>query len=791
MRPGLSPDLPPRASRPHRPSAGSDSVAPEASTHDALPDPEYYGDAPMTHVADEGEEDDLRGTEGLDGNLAGTEHDKLSEASEDEDEEEDGDDDDDDDDDDDESLCYGSHHHNIHQQHYHQYHQHHHHHHHDPLYHHDTHHTQMAFFDDLDGYISEDLDMSDDAGVPLVDYLQVAQLLTNEMDLDASPDSDDDDYDPFGINMTDHITQTEENFSTPGSSPPPSDPPSGMTSDLSMIPISYADMLQQIQPPVTMSHVSSQLQHLQQLVGDTDDPPPNGWFEGPHPVPLTNPQPSTLHPNNYSVTDFLFHWARQARGLSGLPRERGRYPWPSRIHDLSSRDLTHVQYADLNGDQCDLQGIDWEDLGVTRKEARERRLLTYNNYVNQPGSDRWAPNLPDVALPRHQSYFRFRRMDIRQDVNLSHFQLRNILATTSRTRAFYPGDGAVCQFDAVSGRAHSVMKLQEGPGAQVSTLAADHGALVAGLFNGEYILRHLDSDDAVETACHEGVITTNPSGITNHIQVHQARGSSAPLAAFASNDTFFRVLDVSTEKWLSSEQYPFPLNCTALSPDKRLRVMVGDDFNVLITAAESSLPGGRPDVLHALSGHRDYGFACDWADDGWTVATGFQDKSVKIWDARWWSDSSGFATPVCTIRAEMAGVRGLRFSPIGSGKRVLVAAEEADFINIIDAQTFRTKQTIDIFGEIGGINFSHDGQELTALCCDNLRGGLLQLERCGLGRETRWVEDDGYSNFQEFRWRRGPTFDWPQSSFTDEKRIKESASRRRRKAAALDAMEPF
>jgi WD40 repeat protein len=180
--------------------------------------------------------------------------------------------------------------------------------------------------------------------------------------------------------------------------------------------------------------------------------------------------------------------------------------------------------------------------------------------------------------------------------------------------------------------------------------------------------------------------------------------------------------------------------------------------------------------LQKLSGHRDYGFACDWADDGWTIATAFQDKTVKIWDARRFTDSAGNAAPVCTIRSEMAGARSLRFSPIGSGKRVLVAAEEADFINIIDAQTFRSKQTIDVFGELGGISFENGGQDLMVLCCDRARGGILQLERCNQGGDFMWNSDG-----------EPITDDWRPSIFTKERHV----SRRRRRAAAHADMDPF
>jgi WD40 repeat protein len=383
-------------------------------------------------------------------------------------------------------------------------------------------------------------------------------------------------------------------------------------------------------------------------------------------------------------------------------------------------------------------------------------------------------------------------MDIKRNIHLSHFQLRNVFASTSRSRVFYPALGAIQQFNPMSGRGRAIMKLSDAPASQISTLAAGHGVLVAGGFGGEYILRHLDSGEAENTACHEGVITSSISGITNHVAVHQARTSSTPLAAFASNDNCFRVLDLSTETWLSQETHDFAPNCTAVSPDGRLRVMVGDSLDVVITAAESTRPNGEPDVLQRLSGHRDYGFACDWADDGWTIATAFQDKTVKIWDARRLTDSAGNATSVCTIRSEMAGVRSLRFSPIGSGKRVLVAAEEADFVNIIDAQTFRSKQTVDVFGELGGISFENGGHDLMVLCCDRTRGGILQLERCSQGDDFMWSSDEEEVGHEKHHRRRArTTYDWPRSMFTEGKGVSESQFRRRGMTNTHVDLDPF
>lgn len=388
-------------------------------------------------------------------------------------------------------------------------------------------------------------------------------------------------------------------------------------------------------------------------------------------------------------------------------------------------------------------------------------------------------------LPCTENFFRFRRLDLRKNINLAHFQLRNVLASTSRSQVFYPGQTSVQEYNPMTGKGKTGMKSREIPHLQVSTLAADHDTLVAGGFFGEYCFRRLSSDG--HNQVHEGTITSDNSGITNHVQLHLSRTSSSPRAAFASNDRGFRVLDIETDKFISETIFRQPVNCSAISPDRRLRVMVGDQTQVLITKAEAD---GQPEILKMLEGHGDFGFACDWADDGFTVATGFQDKSVKIWDARRWTDASGQASPVCTLGSEIAGVRTLRFSPLGSGRRVLVAAEEADFVNIYDGRTFQAKQTFDFFGEIGGVSFANEGQDLHVLCCDRARGGLFQLEKCGVGAERSWDPEDIEMRPSARRWT-DTTYDWPEFSTTPRRLPRYSQTRRKRRAAAQHSLDPF
>ncbi|KAI1143591.1 YVTN repeat-like/Quino protein amine dehydrogenase [Hypoxylon sp. FL0543] len=474
---------------------------------------------------------------------------------------------------------------------------------------------------------------------------------------------------------------------------------------------------------------------------------------GLHPMALSNANPMSLGPENPHVMQFLELWEWQSHADSQL-RASGPVPSFPQIRKLARECPRRVEYKELKGDAYDFQGINWSGLGVTRKMARCRRMATFHNYVNRSHSDSWRNAASDRLLRPVENYVRYQSMDIRRDVRLLHFQLRNILGVASRTRVFYPSFTSIKEHDPTTGRDKTAMRFDHQGAAHISTLTASDDILIAGGFYGTYHYRYLDSTGDLEA--HEGQLTTHNSGITNHVQLHPSRHSSTPLAAFASNDFGFRVVDLSTNKITSEVMYDFAMNCSALSPDMRLRVIVGDHQNVLITDAETG------EILQDLDGHRDFGFACDWAPDGWTVATGNQDKSVRIWDARKWKNSKGESTSIATVRTEMAGARSLRFSPLGSGKRILVAAEEADFVNLIDAQTFNTRQTVDIFGELGGVAFANGGHDLIALSCDLSRGGVMRLERCDAGAEDTFSY--AQRKYQEpSGWWRTPGYDWMQS----------------------------
>jgi WD40 repeat protein len=392
-------------------------------------------------------------------------------------------------------------------------------------------------------------------------------------------------------------------------------------------------------------------------------------------------------------------------------------------------------------------------------------------------------------------------MDFKPKIFLSHFQLRNLIACPSRNNICYAGGSKVHIINPLFDQKAVRLDLTDPVvqtantlpfnGIQISTIAADHNVLIAGGFGGEYGMTLLDSKPQADHV--EGIITTDPNPITNHIQIHLNRHSGLPHAAFASNDNSLRILDCTSNAMVAHHKYDYAINCSAISPDHRLRVIVGDHQDVIICDAE------KGEVLQKLAGHVDYGFACAWADNGWHVATGNQDKLIKIWDARMWTDRAGVGQPLQTIAATVAGVRSLTFSPLGSGKRVLVAAEAADVVNVINAETYASKQTLDFFGEICGVDFAPDGQALFVGIYDALRGGIMEFEKCDFGELYGRERFQGTSNTANVGslaaglMEQPVGLDWKKTNdeVVRDPRSRRTATYRQRKAARSWNMNPF
>lgn len=409
-------------------------------------------------------------------------------------------------------------------------------------------------------------------------------------------------------------------------------------------------------------------------------------------------------------------------------------------------DLVQVPHVitrdDLQGDKYDYQGIDWSVRNTTRaavrskrRECEEERLspglkgLRTVGMLPCPGrtptnaNQQWAPPIRNT-----DNFFAFRRNITSHRAYFPHFQLRNVLAATSRNDVFYAAGYKVFRTDADGSSCATVIDLSKklALAGSITTIATLNDVLIAGAFEGEYAITNLSS--TADIPCTFGrtsdFASDSKSKIVNHLHLFESRTTYHPQGVLCSNDHRLRILDCATNTFTHDFQYSAAVNCSATSPNGRMRVVVGDFQETLITNAET----GR--AFESLKTHTDDAFACAWADDGIHVATAAQDSTIVVWDARYWDK------PLTVLTSELSVPRSLRFSPVGSGPRVLVAAEADDYINIINAQTFESKQVFDFFGPLGGVTFTPDGQSLLIANGERRFGGIIELERTGWAERT-------------------------------------------------------
>ncbi|KAI9684135.1 MAG: hypothetical protein M1829_003405 [Trizodia sp. TS-e1964] len=449
---------------------------------------------------------------------------------------------------------------------------------------------------------------------------------------------------------------------------------------------------------------------------------------------------------------------------------------PNGDHFIAPGAQKYIRPRDLQNSTRDIQGIDWPRLGVTQERGREMRRQLYQNYMSlrQPQQEEPLARY----LRDRETYFRFRQTDLSNIAHLSHFQLRNVISATSRCDVYYAAKSEIVHVNPTTGKSRTIMECESNSShfsgkTKISTMTAAHGILVAGGFYGEYSMTRLDYGSKTDLV--EGMVTTNENGITNHVHTILSRSSGLPLAVFSSNDNKIRTLDCTTNRFISTHEFDWPVNCTATSPDGRLQVIVGDHTGIAITEAHSG------HTLHTLSGHSDFGFACDWADDGYHIATGNQDKQVRIYDAR------NFSAPLAILHAELAGVRSLRFSPVGSGKRVLLMAEPADYVHVVDAHLFNSEQLLPMFGEIGGVAMSPSGDEIFIANTDRRVGGIIEYERVRT-RDTTKRRNCNKERLEEAEdeFIEEGSLDWAaEHDLANDARVRNGGTKRKRRGAAL------
>jgi hypothetical protein len=92
--------------------------------------------------------------------------------------------------------------------------------------------------------------------------------------------------------------------------------------------------------------------------------------------------------SNLGLGQFLYNWG-VSTSLGEESRRRPRGPALPALYKQRSEKLAPVEISDLQGERCDLQRMNWKELGISRLEARQMRRSTYRNYTSMRFSHQW------------------------------------------------------------------------------------------------------------------------------------------------------------------------------------------------------------------------------------------------------------------------------------------------------------------------------------------------------------------------------------------------------------------
>ncbi|CAA3028945.1 uncharacterized WD repeat-containing [Olea europaea subsp. europaea] len=244
----------------------------------------------------------------------------------------------------------------------------------------------------------------------------------------------------------------------------------------------------------------------------------------------------------------------------------------------------------------DIQGIPWERLSISREKYRQTRLQQYKNYENIPLSGEGS--LKECKPTRKGGeYYEFRQNTRSVKSTILHFQLRNLVWSTSKHDVYLMSHYVITHWSSLASKRTEVLNVsghvaprEKHPGSllegftqtQISTLAVRDNLLIAGGFQGELICKDLDRPGV--SFCTR--ITYEDNAITNAIDIYNSPSGAVHFTA-SNNDCGVRDFDMERFQLVKHFSYPWPVNHTSLNPDGKLIIIVGDNPDGMLVDSQT------------------------------------------------------------------------------------------------------------------------------------------------------------------------------------------------------------
>ncbi|KAI8388175.1 uncharacterized protein BYT42DRAFT_559166 [Radiomyces spectabilis] len=365
----------------------------------------------------------------------------------------------------------------------------------------------------------------------------------------------------------------------------------------------------------------------------------------------------------------------------------------------------------------DMQGYNWDALHCPREFLKKQRVKDFENYLSlvEPPVGRQMERARSIKS--NQEFYRFKYGNMAERCSIGHFQLRKLVWATSKNDVYYLSDDTVRQWIPQGGYSRPIASLPF----KVISMACKYDLLFAGGAMGEYACQRLDNTES--NVCY-GMTTQDINGTTNHLDLFMSR-TGVKTGLVSGNDNKVRYLRFDTMTFADTLSMPFPVNCTAISPDKNLLCSVGDSTQTILADANSGA------VMSAIDEHHDFSFSCAWSPDGRFFVTGNQDKTARVYDIR------NTSKTLHLLAGSVGAIRSVQFSNDGE---FLIAAEPIDYVHLYHTKTFDTEQVINLFGAVAGVALTPDDQALFICNADNDLGcGLYEFQRVEDEQSTLYI----------------------------------------------------
>ena len=421
----------------------------------------------------------------------------------------------------------------------------------------------------------------------------------------------------------------------------------------------------------------------------------------------------------------------------------------------------------------DEQGIDWTALDSSQEVGhRWRQKKTFQPSAN---TGRCLRNGWRRASDRTLSLNRFRYAELATThvAQTPHGQLRSVLACPSISTYYYASSSTIYRAIPCNPIPYSLLDVgRRSPAVEdpwpvhahntaILSVAATRDVLIATSFDGRYALQGLHA--ARDGPVGFGSFARGVDHPINHAGLAATRGGPLLAALSANTSTSpsrnagaFGLVDCGANRVAAQHALPFAANASAAHPEGQCHVVVGDAVRgagcvPLLVDARASRPASCLPAHPAASA-----FACAWSGDGALLATGAEDRLVRVFDAR------DVRRPLFAVPTLMGGARVLRFGPAdgdgvgadGAG-RTLLAAEPRDGVTLVCTQGPEAGRTqrLPFFGEVSGADWVGGGRgRFVVAIADWAYGGLMDFEWRRDGEAWKGDGEDVASGWAEEEW---------------------------------------